>query len=312
MHISGPITAALLGFCSLAGGQEESAPTASYEHAPTVVQVIPFQLSPQNNIVVEAMLNETDSCKLMFHTAVESVSLTSTSTPKMKSVEFTRAGNTISWGGQQETRFSPTNKLRIGSRLWPEIAISEGRYSGIGTDGKFGWELFDGQIVQIDFDNLQLKTHSRLPDLTDFEKFSTKYDRGGMKLQCSVGVGGQQVQHEFLVHSGFGGTALFDDQFTAANKLHDRWKSSRGRDLKDSLGNVISTSRVLMPSMSFGAFTLKNIPAELFPGDIGSQKTSIIGGEFLKRFHVLVDAERQHIYLKPNDTFSTDFPKPNN
>lgn len=130
-----------------------------------------------------------------------------------------------------------------------------------------------------------------------------------MTLSCQVGVSGTHISHRFLMHSGFSGTALFDDGFTEKHKLHDHWHTSTGRELKDSLGNVIKTSRVVVPSMMLGTSKLKQIPAELFPGNIGSQKQSVLGGEILKRFNMIVDVEGGEIYLKPNQTFGTRYPK---
>lgn len=261
-------------------------------------------------MVVKVTLNETDDCDLMFHTAVDSVSLTSTSTPLLTSVQFTHEANAISWGGKQKTRFSPANAVRIGNRTWADVSITEDRFSGIGTDGKFGWGLFEKEIVEIDFDRRQLRLHSKRPDTNGYEKFDTRYDRGGMMLTCQVAIGNKQVSHQFLMHSGFSGTALFDDDFTAKHQLHNQWQTSAGRELKDSLGNVIRTSRVVVPSMTLGTVKLDDVPAELFPGNIGSQKQSVLGSETLKRFNMIVDIDSNAIYLKPNQSIDAPFPKP--
>lgn len=275
----------------------------------TTGRIIDFRLSPHNNMVVKTTLNDIDDCDLMFHTAVDGVSLTSTSTPTLKSVKFTHEANTVAWGGKQKTRFSPTNRLRIGSLKWADISISEDRFSGIGTDGKFGWGLFENEIVEIDFDRQQLRLHSKLPRVEGYEKFETTYDRGGMMLTCQVSIDGTQISHPFLMHSGFSGTALFDDDFTAKQQLHDRWQTSAGRELKDSLGNIIHTSRAIVPSMKLGISTLKDVPAELFPGNIGSQKQSVLGGDLLKRFNMIVDINGKAIYLKPNRSFKAKYAK---
>ena len=37
-----------------------------------------------------------------------------------------------------------------------------------------------------------------------------------------------------------------------------------------------------------------------FEGAIGIQKMSILGGDILKRFNIIIDAERKFIYLKTN------------
>lgn len=43
-----------------------------------------------------------------------------------------------------------------------------------------------------------------------------------------------------------------------------------------------------------------NIPVGFFTGALGRQKMSIVGGDLLKRFNLIIDAERANIYLKEN------------
>ncbi|MEP3479909.1 MAG: hypothetical protein ABJZ55_11725 [Fuerstiella sp.] len=285
--------------------QHQDAPntsTSSHSAPPTwtTENVINFRLNQHNNMVVKVLLNEVDECEFMFHTAVDSVSVVSTSTANLKSVQFTHEANTISWGGNQKSRLSIANKIQIGSQTWSDVSITEDHFSGIGTDGKFGWGLFEGKVVEIDFDRQQLRLHSKQPDVTGYDRFETKYQRGGMTLACQIGIGDDVVSHHFLMHSGFSGTALFDDDFTMKHHLHRQWQASAGRELKDSLGNVINTTKVNVPSLTLGSVTLRDLSAELFPGDIGSQKQSVLGGEILKRFNMIVDTQQGQVFLKPN------------
>ena len=45
---------------------------------------------------------------------------------------------------------------------------------------------------------------------------------------------------------------------------------------------------------------LDDITVGFFSGAIGRQKMSVLGGNVLKRFNILIDSEREHIYLKSN------------
>jgi len=45
---------------------------------------------------------------------------------------------------------------------------------------------------------------------------------------------------------------------------------------------------------------MKDIPVGFFEGSMGRQKMSVIGGEILKRFNLIIDSNRKYIYIKPN------------
>jgi hypothetical protein len=72
------------------------------------------------------------------------------------------------------------------------------------------------------------------------------------------------------------------------------------KELKDSYGNIIKTQKAILPAFKIGNTTLSHVPVGFFAGAIGRQKMSIIGGDILKRFNIIIDAQREYIYLKPN------------
>ena len=110
-----------------------------------------------------------------------------------------------------------------------------------------------------------------------------------------------------MVHSGFGGAVLLDDQFVQANKFHESLETVSGRELKDSFGNILKTVKAALPKLKIGEFGLNDVPVEFFEGAIGQRKMSLIGCEVLRRFHILVDLKESKIYLKPNQAFSSSF-----
>ena len=81
--------------------------------APTVT--IPFTLTAAGNVSIRAALNGRDQVDLMFHTAVDSVSLTEAAIAKL--MTFTSDGSIVvnSWGGSNQARHSSGNSLRIGA-----------------------------------------------------------------------------------------------------------------------------------------------------------------------------------------------------
>jgi len=78
-------------------------------------------------------------------------------------------------------------------------------------------------------------------------------------------------------------------------------------ELKDSYGNILKTKKALLPAFKLGNIKVKELPIGFFEGAIGRQKMSVMGGNLLKRFNIIIDIEAAHIYLKPNSLMELPF-----
>lgn len=266
-----------------------------------------FQLTEANNIAIKAVLNEESPLTLMFHTGNSAVCLTKKATSRLANLDFNQQANIKSWGGKGEARISTGNSLQIAGRTWKELMILEDLHSGPGTDGKFGPDLFDGQVLELDFENKRLVAHNSLPNTAGCDQLNCRIDRSSIFIQGTLEVEGRQFENEFMLHSGYGGTVLLDDEFVRQNSMNDLEPISES-ELRDSLGNVLKTKKVQFSTFSLGKAQLDDIPISFFNGAIGRQKMSVLGGEILKRFNVILDLDNNHVYLKPNSMFDTAFP----
>ena len=270
---------------------------------------ISFQLTEYNNIAIQAVLNQKDTVQLMFHTAANSVNLTEVALKKMTSLKFDRIDSVKSWGGNGNTsRFSKSNTLQIGTLKWENVPIWEDKNSGQHTDGKFGLNLFENKVIEIDFDKKVLIIYSSLPSKAkNFEKLKLTFENEMMFVACNVSIGANHYKNKFLIHSGYAGTILFDDQFVSINKLGEQLKEIGEKQLKDSFGNILKTKKAILPFFVIGNLKLDDVPVGFFEGALGRQKMSIIGGDVLKRFNIIIDAKREFIYLKSNQLKNSSY-----
>ncbi|MBL7807326.1 MAG: aspartyl protease family protein [Saprospiraceae bacterium] len=273
-------------------------------------QTIPFRLTAYNNLVIPALLNQQDTVRLMLHTAASDVTITEEAARGMKSLRFDGQVDSVqSWGGNANTAdFSKHNQLRIGNQLLNDITIWKNQHSGQETDGKAGLPLFEGQVIMVDFDRNQLKTSSKLPKNTNqYQKFKLEVQDDMLFLQAVCLLGSDSVSHTFLIHTGYGGAVLLDDDFVKTHQLGQRIPITGEKKLSDAYGNVLTTKKGTLPAFLLGNFKLENMPVGFFEGAIGQQSISILGSDVLKRFNWIIDADRSHIYLKPNALFKTPF-----
>lgn len=273
-------------------------------------QIIPFKLTAYNNIAIQAILNEKDTVQLMFHTAANGMTLTEESVKKLKSLAFDGNLDGIkSWGGQENSsRLSKSNTLRIGKLKWTGIPIWENKNSGQETDGKFGIDFFKGKIIGINFDKNLITLYTKLPaEAKKYEKLKLENNNDDLFLVANCVINGSNFQNKFLIHSGYSGAILFDDTFAATNKLGEKLKIVSEQTLKDSFGNVLKTKNAILPILKMGNFQLIDVPVGFFEGAIGRQKMSIVGGNVLKRFNLILDQANAYIYLSPNHLTNTEF-----
>lgn len=271
---------------------------------------IPFELTGYNNLSVQAVLNQKDTVHLMFHTAASSMTVTAEAAQKLKSVHFDAVTDDIqSWGGQSNSsRLSKGNLVQIGNLKWEDVSIWENTNSGQNTDGKFGLNLFENKIIEIDFEKKIIVTHNSLPaKVKKYQKLKLYFEEDDMFLEAGCIIDGITIKNKFLIHTGYGGTLLLDDVFVAEHNIGDKLKVVGEKQLKDSFGNVIKTKKAILPLFQIGTTTLSDVPVGFFDGAIGRQKKSIIGGDLLKRFTILLDAKREYAYLKPNHLKGTPY-----
>ena len=271
--------------------------------------MISFQLTEYNNISIKAVLNQKDTVQLMFHTAANSVNLTEVALKKIASLKFDRIDSVKSWGGNDNTsRFSKSNTLQIGSLKWENVSIWEDKNSGQHTDGKFGLDLFENKVIEIDFDKKVLIIYPNLPSKTkNFEKLKLTFENEMMFMEANVSIGANHYKNKFLIHSGYAGSILFDDLSVTNNKLGEQLKVIGEKKLKDSFGNILKTKKAILPFLVIGNLKLNNIPVGFFEGALGRQKMSIMGGDILKRFNIIIDAKREFIYLKSNQLKNSSY-----
>lgn len=270
--------------------------------------IIPFQLTKYNNLSVKALINQKDTVSLMFHTAASSLMLTEEATKRMTSLVFSRTDSVKSWGGQSSSRYSKSNSLKIGDLVWENLEIWEDKNSGQQTEGKFGPNLFENKVVEIDFDKSQILVYNSLPSkVKKYEKLPLANDNGNLFIEGGSELGGNSIKNKFLIHSGYAGAILFDDTFTASNQLDEKLKIVGEKSLKDSYGNVLKTKKAILPEFTIGKLKLSNVPVGFFQGAIGRQKMSVIGGDILKRFNIIFDAQRTFVYLKTNSLTKTAY-----
>lgn len=266
------------------------------------MSVIPFELSPHNNITIKSILNQKDTLSLMFHTAASSLTITSEASENIVSIDWDAEENINSWGGEASAKFSKSNSLQITDIVWDSLAVWETKNSGPGTDGKFGPNLFSDKVIGIDFNANLIKLTPDMPiDKNGYTKLPIIFENDFMFIEAASLINNTTYENRFLVHSGYGGTILYDDKFVAESNIGAHIEIIDEQELKDSYGYVLITKKGNLPLFIIGDHEFSNLPVGFFEGTIGRQQISVIGMDLIKRFNIIIDSKRENIYLQKND-----------
>jgi hypothetical protein len=267
---------------------------------------IPFEITQANNIAVKSIINNSDTVDLMFHTAVNSISIIEASIDKIPSVNFGDTIDVKSWGGASTSLMSKRNKIKFGNIQFDNESISICKHSGHFTDGKFGYNYFEHKILNIDFDNNLIILHDNFPSIdTSYRKSKLKIENGNMFIKAQATIDNKVYDKWFLIHSGYSKTFLFDDRFVTEQNLNIKLKTLDESELKDSYGNILKTKNVEIPKITINNFEFKNQSVGIFEGKISNQTMSVMGCEILKKFNIIIDYQNQDIYLKRSKYFPT-------
>jgi len=124
---------------------------------------IPFTLTAFNAISVKAVINNTDTVNLHFDVGSFDFHLTKDAILK-KTTLLPNRQNVLA--GKEQANYNKLNgvqTLAIGSVTWRNPAVMPTSFTAHDMDGRFGWNLFENKVIEINYDNSILVIHSKLP-----------------------------------------------------------------------------------------------------------------------------------------------------
>lgn len=263
---------------------------------PELHDTIPMVLNEHNTIYVPAVLNGKDSLRLNFDTGSSDLTLT----------------NDVLNGklGASLKLYNTAYDLRIGKKHY-RTAVFPARLAGSGTEGRFGWNLFDGYIVELDYDRGAMIVHSKMPAwmLADhaFTKLDIRYEANIFLVRSGIAQAGVAAEGWFLFDTGYDRTVMLDKDLLAESGFpSDKMKVISKKIMHGAQGNEVPVITAGLDLLQLGTHELKQVPAQVQSANKPLQDFNIhiLGNEVLKRFHIFLDFQHNVVYLKPGTHFN--------
>jgi hypothetical protein len=259
---------------------------------PEIHDTIPFALSEYNNIIFKVTLDDKETLDLKFDSGTTDFLLTN---------EILKQLQLKSLNG---------HSFKLGNQIWREQQIFPVELSGQGTTGRFGWNLFDGKIVEIDYDKKLFIIHSKLPKRDkSYTKLDMEFTHTLFCIQGSLQIKDKAYKGRFLFDNGYQRTAMLDQQLIKEQQYpKEILPVLKKTILKNGQGEEIPVLTVKNEKLFLGNLCLNDVPVQLLATSNPAQfKTHILGSEFLKRFNTILDFQENKVYLKPNSLWNDPY-----
>ncbi len=266
---------------------------------PEIHDTLPLAINAQNTIYVTSVLNGTDTLQLNFDTGTSDLVLTNDA-----------LSNKIRSAPQL---YSTKYDLQIGARHY-KSKIYPAALSGHGTDGRFGWDLFDGLIVELNYDKQLMIVHSRLPAYVvadnAFSQLPIRYVDNIFLVKSTLVQDKTEQEDWFLFDSGYQRTAMLDNDLLRDNKFPvAQMEVIKKMIMKGAQGNEIPVVTAALETLKIGKYSLNDVPAQLQTANkpLPGINIHILGNEVLKRFNTFLDFQHNVVYLKPSKHFTDEY-----
>ena len=250
---------------------------------------IPFTLTSYNAIQVAAVINDTDTLNLHFDAS---------------SFDFNLIKEVI-----QKKKLDKVVKVQMGPVIWNNPEVMPTGFTSHDMDGRFGANLFENKIVEIDYDNNLLIIHSKLPtSLKGFVRSKLTFRHSFACAKGTFKIGNKKYVGDFLLDNGSDQAVILDSAWAGKLGFATNLKVIRTLVVKDPRGVKYETKIVLSPRLKINGFPVTDIPTLV----LGSKnpvrfEVNYFGNDLLKRFNMILDLRNDYLYLKPNKLMGVGF-----
>ena len=270
-------------------------------------ETIPFFINKQSNICIKALINDRDSVVLMFHSASNGLTLLKEVIDKKVHLIADKSIQVESWGGNSSADFSNGNSLTIGKMRWDSLTIFLNENSGDQTDGKFGFDFFKNEIIEIDYDNQLLTIHKSIPKkVKNYFKLPFYIRNETICLPASLHFENYIYRDTFILHTGYGGSVLLDPKIGEQYGMQAELPTISTSELRDSYNNIIKIETKELPEIRIGTKTVQKVPLS-FANKSSNISMKVLGNDLLKRFNLIFDFKTNNLYLSENSLYKIPF-----
>lgn len=277
--------------------------------ASTKIDTIPFTITEHDAIHVKAILNEKDTMNLHFDTGSFGFRLTQKAI-KEKTEMLSHQPNYMMGKGKPDfDKLSQAKSMQLGTMTFKSPRIRSTLLTAHDMDGKFGWMLFDGKYLEINYSKNLLIIHSQKPaNLRKYTKLPIEWVRTFICVKAALEVDSKKYEGTFLLDSGANQALILDRDWVKAQDFPEDLEVLRTTVLRDPRGNEFEAKTVKCPSLLVKKNEIVDVPATILAGPNPTGfPINYFGNEVMKHFDTILDFQNDVIYFRTNKLTNTAF-----
>ncbi len=263
---------------------------------------ISFILTSYNAIHVKSIINNRDTLNLHFDIGSLDFRLTKDAILKKTKLLSNQPDALTGKAIPDFNKLEKVFKIQIGNLIWYNPEVSPANVAAREMDGRFGWRIFEGKIVEIDYDNSYIIIHSKLPNnKKEFVKSKIKFIHSLFCVEAAIEINKQKYSGNFLFDTGSDLAIILDSSWASKNKFPQDLKLLKKSSFSDGAGRKYETKIVSVPLLQINNLTVIDIPTSILgnKSPVGFDM-NYFGNDLLKRFNIIIDLKHDNIYLKSN------------
>lgn len=272
---------------------------------------IPFTLTPYNAICVKSIINNRDTLNLHFDIGSFEFRLTKDAILKKTKLLSNQSDVLAGKSKADYNHIEKVFKIQLGNLIFNNPPLIPTNFTSEGMDGRFGWDIFEGKTVEIDYDKSIIVIHSKLPSLQKgYVKSKIKFYQSFVCVKGSFNINHKSYNGLFLLDTGSDLAIVMDSTWLNKAQFPKDLKLLKTATFKDPRGVVYENKVVLAPQFELNGFELSNIPTHLLGSSNPTRlEINFLGNDLLKRFNTILDFEKDLIYLRPNSLTNIPYKK---
>lgn len=288
---------------------KSAVPPKDQSHPALALQdTIPFILTSHEAISVRAVINEKDTVMLHFDTGSLDLRLTKEAIIKKTKLLSNQPEYLAGKAAPDFNRLKPVFNLQIGKLVFQHPGFAATDVTARDMDGRFGWNLFEGKQVEIDFDKSLIIVHSGklISSPKGYRRSALEFKHDFLLVKGALEKEKKIFEGDFLMDTGAESAIILDSTWATQHSFASGLPVMKTITLTNPKGVKFETKVVLAPAFFLAGYQLRDIPA-LILGTRNPAGFSVnnLGGGLLKRFHIIMDFKNDCIYWKPNALFNS-------
>lgn len=287
-------------------------------HAQAPLEVIPFKMV-NGHIRIELSINDSKPYNFVFDSGA-AANLLSEGVADELGLDLSGSTNIRGAAGSSEMKMAKGHSFRVGNTSFERqtfvvMNIDHLGEEGSKIDGVLGSTILFRYVVEIDYDRSEIKLFKRKggPDTSGYQSFDIELAplripviKGTLEL-----LNGESFTGNYLVDTGAALAIMFNSNLVKDEHLIEKMGehySYRSTSLSNSDDDEVS----IVPEFTVFNHSFSRFEARLSQATSGVNSFEgfhgILGSHILKRFNTIFDYGNKKMYVRPNKSYSADFP----